>query len=86
MELVVTEKKDLNSRLTSLQTKRDEIDQQIKLLERSIFFFENIVTCNRQDMPELEQFKDTLKKAQMTRKGLDLALTSCAIKRETALY
>ncbi len=83
MELMEAEKTDHKSRLKSLQVKRDEIDQQIKLLERSIFFFENIVTSNGQTMPELEQFRDTLKKAQMKRKGLDLALTSCTIESVT---
>jgi hypothetical protein len=66
-----------HSKLAKIQEKRDQIDNEILILKKSIYFFENVVSVDECEFPELPQFKKRLKQAKTMKKGLDLALMTC---------
>jgi len=66
-----------HSKLAKIQEKRDQIDNEILILKRSIYFFENVVSVDECKFPELPQFKKRLRQAKTMKKGLDLALMTC---------
>jgi len=66
-----------HNKLTKIHEKRDQIDNEILILEKSIYFFENVVSVDEDELPELTQFKKRLKQAKTMQKGLDLALMTC---------
>jgi len=52
-------------RLAILYRKRGQIDQEIRVLERAIWVFENIASKGRADrLPKLKKFKERLAKAK----------------------
>lgn len=66
-----------HNKLAKIYEKRDQIDNEILILEKSIYFFENVVSVDEGGFPELTQFKKRLKQAKTMKKGLDLALMTC---------
>jgi len=55
-------------RLAIIYRKRNQIDDEIRVLEKAIWVFENIVNKKRQDrLPKLDRFKKRLHKAQKLR-------------------
>ena len=51
-------------RLAIIYRKRNQIDDEIRVLEKAVFVFKNI------DRPKLTKFKEKLQKAQKTRLGV----------------
>lgn len=52
-------------RLTTIYRKNKNIRDEIRVLEKAIYVFENIVYIKRSDrLPKLERFKNRLKKAK----------------------
>ena len=62
--------------LEELYQKRREINDEIRLLKRSIYFFDDVLSLGRDEMPELQQFQERLKETIRTRKALNLAIAS----------
>lgn len=55
-------------RLAIIYRKRGQIDDEIRILEKAIYVFENIVYVNRYDrLPKLKKFQERLEKAKKLR-------------------
>ena len=55
-------------RLAIIYRKRNQMDDEIRVLEKAIWVFRNIISRKRQDrLPKLNKFKERLQKAQKFR-------------------
>ena len=65
-------------RLDFLYQKRSKINDEIRMLKKSIDFFENILLFDSYEIPELTQFKQRLNQAIRARKRINLDLAVCS--------
>ncbi len=57
-----------------LASRLRQINDEVRLLENSINFFENVAQCNEDNVPEIKHFKKRLYEAKRVKLAIGLAI------------